>query len=67
MRIRNWRRHVVSILVWWALITLVLALAGVAGGQPVTLPGCAAAAAFLLALGEAGHWLRQRLRIRRAR
>ncbi|MEV7556479.1 hypothetical protein [Streptomyces sp. NPDC089795] len=69
MGIRNGRRQAVSLLVWWALVTLVLVLAGAVTGQPVTLLGCATSALFLVAVGEAGHGLRQwlRRRIGRAR
>ncbi|MFD9047909.1 hypothetical protein [Streptomyces zaomyceticus] len=62
--IRNWRRQAGSLLVWWAVVTLVLVLLGAALGQPVTLVGCGASAVLLIALGEAGNGLRQRLRHR---
>ncbi|MEU9378117.1 hypothetical protein AB0D94_30760 [Streptomyces sp. NPDC048255] len=56
-----------SLLVWWALVTLVLLLASVAADRPVTLLGCGASAVLLIAVGEAANGLRQRLRIRRVR
>ncbi|MGW0393510.1 hypothetical protein ACWDYJ_21985 [Streptomyces sp. NPDC003042] len=65
--IRNWRRSVWSLLVWWAAVTLVPVISGAALGQPVTLVGCGASAVLLIAVGEAGNGLRQRLRHRTRR
>ncbi|MGW3647814.1 hypothetical protein [Streptomyces sp. NPDC000878] len=45
---------------WWVTVTLALWLLGMALGQPVRLAGCAASAALLVAIGEAGDWLRRR-------
>ncbi|GAA2656627.1 hypothetical protein GCM10010425_84380 [Streptomyces spororaveus] len=61
---RNWRRPLGSFLGWWAVVTLVLVLSTVALGRPVTLVGCGASAVLLIAVGEAGNGLRQRLRHR---
>ncbi|GAQ64983.1 hypothetical protein [Streptomyces scabiei] len=57
---RHVRRLAVSLTVWWALIALVLWLAGQALDQPATLAQCITSAAFLVAVGEAGDWLRRR-------
>lgn len=65
--IRSWRRQARSLLVWWALVTLVLVLLGAALGRPVTLVGCGASAVLLIAVGEVGNGLRQRLRHRARR
>ncbi|QES01870.1 hypothetical protein [Streptomyces venezuelae] len=56
-----------SLLVWWAIVTLVLVLLSAVTSQPVTLVGCGASAVFLIAVGEAGNGLRQRLRRRTRR
>ncbi|MFD5786766.1 hypothetical protein ACFWH1_09030 [Streptomyces sp. NPDC127037] len=45
---------------WWITVALALWLLGMALGQPVRLAGCAASAALLVAIGEAGDWLRRR-------
>ncbi|MFF6781483.1 hypothetical protein [Streptomyces sp. NPDC012510] len=60
-RRRVWRLAV-SLTVWWALIALVLWLVGKALDQPATLAQCIASAAFLVAIGETGDWLRRRWR-----
>ncbi|MFD4240595.1 hypothetical protein ACFWP3_03175 [Streptomyces sp. NPDC058525] len=65
--IRNWRRQTGSLLVWWAVVTLVLVLLSAALGRPVTLVGCGASAVLLIAVGEAGNGLKQRLRHRTRR
>ncbi|MEW2585606.1 hypothetical protein [Streptomyces virginiae] len=43
-----------SLIAWWALVTALLWLTGKAAYQPASITGCAASAAFLVALGEAG-------------
>ncbi|MFD6972871.1 hypothetical protein [Streptomyces sp. NPDC059949] len=48
-------------------MTLVLVLSSAALGRPVTLVGCGASAVLLIAVGEAGNGLRQRLRHRTRR
>ncbi|MFC9259338.1 hypothetical protein ACFT25_05905 [Streptomyces hydrogenans] len=58
----NWRRQAGSLLVWWAVVTLVLVLLSATVGRPVALVGCGASAVLLIAVGEAGNGLRQRLR-----
>lgn len=65
--IGNWRRQVGSLLVWWAVLTLVLVLLSAALSRPVTLVGCGASAVLLIAVGESGNGLRQRLRHRTRR
>lgn len=65
--IRNWRRRAGSLLAWWAVVTLVLVLSSTALGRPVTFVGCGASAVLLIAVGEAGNGLRQRLRHRTRR
>ncbi|MFB6518473.1 hypothetical protein [Streptomyces sp. NPDC056401] len=65
--IRNWRRQTGALLAWWAVVTLVLVLLSAALGRPVTLVGCGASAVLLIAVGEAGSGLRQRLRHRTRR
>ncbi|WSQ12879.1 hypothetical protein OG604_36755 [Streptomyces sp. NBC_01231] len=47
-----------SVTVWWMLIALILWLLGRALDQPASLAQCTASSAFLVALGEAGDWLR---------
>ncbi|APU43369.1 hypothetical protein BSL84_30000 [Streptomyces sp. TN58] len=58
----NPRRRVVawSVIGWWAVLTGLLWLAGTALGYPAPLVGCAASAAVLVAVGEAGDWIRRR-------
>lgn len=55
-----------SVIAWWAALTGILWLAGTALGHPSPLTGCAASAALLVAVGEAGDWLRQRWTARRS-
>ena len=55
-------RLALSLAVWWMLIALVLWLLGRALDQPASLAQCTASSAFLVALGEAGDWLRRRWR-----
>ncbi|APU43438.1 hypothetical protein [Streptomyces sp. TN58] len=50
---------------WWATLTAVLWLAGMAVGQPASIPGCAASAALLAAVGEVGDRARRRWKQRR--
>ncbi|MGW5676689.1 hypothetical protein ACWEV4_16675 [Streptomyces sp. NPDC003860] len=55
------RRTALSLLVWWAGCTAALWLLGaLLDGPPSSLAACAASAALLLAVGEAGHLLRRR-------
>ncbi|MFG2957920.1 hypothetical protein ACGF5O_29925 [Streptomyces sp. NPDC048291] len=54
-----------SLAVWWLLLALVLWLLGKALGQPASAVQCAASAAFLVALGEAGDGVRRRWRSRK--
>ncbi|KOV71876.1 hypothetical protein ADL00_06945 [Streptomyces sp. AS58] len=61
------RRAVWSITAWWMLLTITLWLLGRATTQPATLTGCAASAALLVAVGEAGHGLHRRLQARKGR
>ncbi|MEU9032016.1 hypothetical protein AB0D46_31825 [Streptomyces sp. NPDC048383] len=49
-----------SVLGWWAVLTGLLWLAGTALDGPAPLGGCAASAAVLVAVGEAGDWVRRR-------
>ncbi len=58
------RREIPSIVPWWAGLTLVLWLLSRAG-QPTGVAGCAASAALLVAVGEAGDWVRRRWRTNR--
>ncbi|MEV8547935.1 hypothetical protein [Streptomyces sp. NPDC051572] len=53
-----------SLGIWWALLALVLWLLGKALAQPASPARCAASAVFLVALGEAGDWLRRRWRVK---
>ncbi|WP_431967910.1 hypothetical protein [Actinacidiphila sp. bgisy160] len=55
----------VSVLLWWAGLTLVLWLLSRVSGQPAGLAGCAASAVLLVAVGEAGDWVRRRWRTHR--
>lgn len=45
---------------WWALATTVFWLLGKVLDQPTSLPGCAATAVFVIAVGELGDRLRRR-------
>ncbi|MEV4231205.1 hypothetical protein AB0J81_29780 [Streptomyces bobili] len=54
-------RLIRSLIAWWLLLTTGLWLLGRATEQSASPTACAASAAFLLALGEAGDWLRRRL------
>ncbi|NUO47087.1 MAG: hypothetical protein HOV82_34250 [Streptomyces sp.] len=58
----RWRRAIASVVLWWAGLTLLLWLGGRAAGQPTVLARCAASAVLLVAVGEAGDWLRRRWR-----
>ncbi|MDJ0382157.1 hypothetical protein [Streptomyces sp. G-G2] len=49
-----------SILARWATLTGILWLASTALGHRTPLAACAASAALLVAVGEAGDWLRRR-------
>ncbi|WOX13623.1 hypothetical protein [Streptomyces sp. N50] len=49
-----------SLACWWLLIALVLWLLGKALDQPASIAQCTASSAFLVAVGEAGDWLRRR-------
>ncbi|MFD4733095.1 hypothetical protein ACFWOY_21025 [Streptomyces sp. NPDC058423] len=49
-----------SVGLWWASLTLVLWLLSWAAGRPASLARCAASALLLVAVGEAGDWLRRR-------
>lgn len=53
-----------SIILWWAAVTVALWLLGHALDQPAGLARSAASAALLVAMGEAGDWLRRRWRAR---
>ncbi|WP_235192912.1 hypothetical protein [Streptomyces viridochromogenes] len=57
---RRWRRFVWSVTAWWMLLALALWLLGRALQQPASLAACAASAALLVAIGEAGDALRRR-------
>lgn len=61
---RRWRAAL-SVLAWWAVLTLTLWLLSRPLGQPAQLPPCAASAALLVTIGETGDWLRRRARARR--
>jgi hypothetical protein len=61
---RLWRLAV-SLTLWWMLIALVLWLVGKALDQPASFVQCTASSAFLVAIGEAGEWLRRRWRASR--
>ncbi|MFF7535297.1 hypothetical protein ACFZB2_40525 [Streptomyces bobili] len=54
------RRLIWSLTAWWLLLTMGLWLLGRATDQSASPVACAASAAFLLAVGEAGDWLRRR-------
>ncbi|MGW7648668.1 hypothetical protein [Streptomyces bobili] len=54
------RRLVCSLSAWWLILAMGLWLLGRAIDQSASLLACAASAAFLLAVGEAGDWLRRR-------
>ncbi|MEJ8638942.1 hypothetical protein [Streptomyces sp. MS2.AVA.5] len=56
---RRWA-EATSVTAWWITVAFALWLLGMALGQPVSLAGCAASAALLVAIGEAGDWLRRR-------
>ncbi|MET8405388.1 hypothetical protein, partial [Streptomyces sp900116325] len=49
-----------SVLAWWATLTGILWLASTAPGHRTPLAACAASAALLVTVGEAGNWLRRR-------
>ncbi|MER7999425.1 hypothetical protein [Streptomyces sp. NPDC095613] len=59
---RNGRRWfgMWSVVAWWVVVTAALSLLSMGLGHGPNVPGCAASAAFFVALGEAGHWLRSR-------
>ncbi|MCX5522489.1 hypothetical protein OG342_06365 [Streptomyces bobili] len=54
------RRLFWSLTAWWILLATGLWLLGQATNQSASPTACAASAAFLLAIGEAGDWLRRR-------
>ncbi|MEU2262093.1 hypothetical protein ABZ557_17880 [Streptomyces sp. NPDC019645] len=56
-----------SVGLWWAALTLVLWLLSWASGRPESLVRCAASAVLLVAIGEAGNWLRRRWNAHRRR
>ncbi|MEV8312455.1 hypothetical protein AB0P36_35575 [Streptomyces flavidovirens] len=56
----RWWAEARSVTAWWITVTLALWLLGMALDQPVHLVGCAVSAALLVAIGEAGDWLRRR-------
>ncbi|MEH0417366.1 hypothetical protein [Streptomyces sp. B21-083] len=60
-------RLVVSLGAWWMLIAFGLWLVGKAVDQSASFVRCAASAAFLVAIGEAGDWLRRRWKAHHAR
>ncbi|GAA3378911.1 hypothetical protein GCM10020367_60340 [Streptomyces sannanensis] len=61
-------RVAASIIIWWSGVTLVLwLLLGQVGNEPAGLAQCAASAAYMVAVGEAGDWVRRRWRERRGR
>lgn len=62
-----WWRAALSVLSWWAIVTLTLWLLSKSLGQPAQLAPCAASAALLVTIGETGDWLRRRARARRHR
>ncbi|MFD3502674.1 hypothetical protein ACFWWT_20140 [Streptomyces sp. NPDC058676] len=59
-----WWRAALSVLAWWAVVTLTLWLLGEPSDQPAQLAPCAASAAVPVAIGETGGWLRRRARAR---
>lgn len=61
---RLWRLAI-SLIAWWMLTALLLWLLGRALDQPAPLAQCVSPAVFLVALGEAGDWLRRRWRASR--
>ncbi|GAA1264202.1 hypothetical protein GCM10009646_60090 [Streptomyces aureus] len=63
-RARLWRQTM-SLTTWWIVITITLWSLGKGIGQSAELAPCAASAAFLVAMGEAGDWVRRRWRTRR--
>ncbi|MEU3091371.1 hypothetical protein ACWCQ0_41950 [Streptomyces massasporeus] len=64
---RRQRRFALSVAAWWMLLALGLWLLGTALDQPASLAACIASAALLVAIGEAGDWLRRRITRRSAR
>ncbi|WP_344357135.1 hypothetical protein [Streptomyces gobitricini] len=54
------RSELASLAAWWAILTAALWLLATVCGQRTTLWGCAASAAFFVAVGEAGDRLRRR-------
>lgn len=54
------RRLVWSLTAWWLILATGLWLLGRVTDQSAPPTACAASAAFLLAVGEAGDWLRRR-------
>ncbi|MDH6697462.1 hypothetical protein [Streptomyces sp. MAA16] len=65
-RARLWRQ-VASLAAWWLLLTLALWLLGLIVDQPAGFWACAASAALLVAIGEAGASLRSWVTSRRGR
>lgn len=61
----RWWSAALSVIAWWAIITLTLWLLSKALDQPAQLAQCAASAALLVTIGEAGDWLRRRWRAHR--
>ncbi|WP_434587462.1 hypothetical protein [Streptomyces sp. A5-4] len=65
MNATRWWSETRSVVAWWALVTAALFGLGHAGDRTASLLGCAASAAFFVALGEACEWLRRRYANRR--
>lgn len=59
------RREAVSLIAWWAVLTLALWLLGQSTGRPAGLAPSTASAAILAAIGEARDWVRRRWTARR--
>ncbi|NEA64969.1 hypothetical protein [Streptomyces sp. SID12488] len=58
--VARWWPTTRSVLAWWVCVTLALWLLGEGLGQSAGLAPCAASAGLLVAVGEAGDWLRRR-------
>ncbi|MFJ3976492.1 hypothetical protein [Streptomyces sp. NPDC090021] len=61
---RLWR-EAASLVAWWAMITLTLWVLGRMLGVPTALGPCAASAALMVVIGEAGDWTRRHWKSRR--